>query len=431
MNKSVSLQLYEMAKTMMPAGVNSPVRAFLSVNDTPFYVEKGKGAYLYDVDGNTFVDYVASWGAIILGHAQEGLVEEIKKALEYGIGYGTCHPDEIELAGLILDAFPSMEMLRLTTSGTEATMSAIRLARGVTGKDNIIKFRGGYHGHADCLLVKAGSGPATYGLPDSLGVPADIARHTFVAEFNDIDSVKEILDENDGIACIIVEPVMANMGVIPPQNGFLTDLKDICTKEGILLIFDEVITGFRMAYGGAQSVFGIEPDITCLGKIIGGGFPVGAYGGRREIMKHLAPRGGVYQAGTLAGNRIGVRAGIYVLNYLKRNRHIYDNIKVMIEGLREKVLEMAEKWGVPYRINHVTGMFTGLFSDHDVVDYRSAIESDRRLYEIFFKSMLEEGIFFAPSQFEAAFLTASHGIKELEKAIEAYDKCFSQIKRLS
>ncbi len=425
-----SEELYEKARHCIPCGVNSPVRAFLSVNDKPFYVDRAKGAYLYDVDGNRYLDYVESWGAILLGHADDGLVREIRTAVGNGTSFGACHPYEVELANLIIGAFPSIEFVRLTNSGTEATMSAIRLARGVKEKAGVIKFRGCYHGHVDSLLVKAGSGLATYGVPDSAGIPADLAKHTYVAEFNHIETLSKIVKENKDIACLILEPIMGNMGVILPEKGFLEDVADLCAKNGIILIFDEVITGFRVAYGGAQELYGIKPDLTCLGKIIGGGFPIGAFGGTREIMEKIAPEGGVYQAGTLSGNPIAVRAGIYTLKRLKE-KDWYADLRDLLDRLGRGVMEIAEKEKIPYKINGITSMFTGFFSTKDVHDYESAAASDRRLYEIFFKEMLKEGLFFAPSQFEAGFLTLAYGTDEMEKTLDAYRKVFKKVKDLS
>jgi glutamate-1-semialdehyde 2,1-aminomutase len=423
-NREQSEALFKKANNLIPGGVNSPVRAFKSVNDVPFYVKRAKGAYLYDVDGNEYLDYVSSWGAIILGHADEGIIDTIKKAVEEGTSYGACHPSEIEIAQLIVDAFPSIELIRLTSSGTEATMSAIRLARGFTGKKGVIKFRGCYHGHVDSLLVKAGSGLATFGMPDSGGVPEDLAKYTYVAEFNRIDTVKIIVQEHQDIACLILEPIMGNMGVILPDNNFLKEVEDLCRTSGILLICDEVITGFRVTYGGAQHLYGIDPDITCLGKIIGGGFAIGAFGGKRRIMETLAPIGGTYQAGTLSGNPVAVRAGIYTLQYLRDHKEIYAQMSQRIGAAQESILGMAVKYGIPYRINFTTGMFTGFFSEHDVHDYESAVLCDLKAYETFFKLMLQEGIFFAPSQFEASIITLCHKEKEIQKTIESYDKVF-------
>jgi glutamate-1-semialdehyde 2,1-aminomutase len=428
MNREKSHTLFEAAKKLIPAGVNSPVRAFRSVGSEPFYVKRGKGSYLFDVDGNQYLDYVASWGAIILGHAHDGLTEVIQSALQEGTSFGACHPYEIEIARLICEAFPSMERIRLVSSGTEATMSAIRLARGFTRKDGIIKFRGCYHGHVDSLLVKAGSGLATFGIPDSRGVPEDLAKHTYVAEFNHLESVQAITEKTDDIACVILEPIMGNMGVILPEEGFLQGVREICSAKGILLIFDEVITGFRVAFGGAQSLYNIRPDLTCLGKIIGGGFPIGAFGGKKEIMEKVSPLGDVYQAGTLSGNPIATRAGVYVLGYLKEHRDIYEVLRKRGDALKSGMLACARKYRIPYTINSATGMFTGFFAEGDVHDYDTANASDRKAYEKYFKGMLEEGIFFAPSQFEAAFLNLSYGDDELAKTLDACEKVFQDFK---
>jgi glutamate-1-semialdehyde 2,1-aminomutase len=424
MIREKSAALFNKATDLIPGGVNSPVRAFKSVNDIPFYVKKAKGAYLYDVDGNEYLDYVSSWGAIILGHADEGLVHAIKSAVEDGTSYGACHPSEIEIAQLIVDAFPSIDLVRLTSSGTEATMSAVRLARGFTKKQGIIKFRGCYHGHVDSLLVKAGSGLETFGMPDSGGVPEDLAKHTYVAEFNHIETVNRIVNEQKDIACLIIEPIMGNMGVILPDKDFLKDVQEICHKSGILLICDEVITGFRVAYGGAQHIYGINPDITCLGKIIGGGFAIGAFGGKRKIMEALAPLGDIYQAGTLSGNPVAVRAGIYTLQYLRDHKENYDQMNQRIETAKESILGIARTHNIPYRINSTTGMFIGFFSERDVNDYESATVCDRKAYERFFKLMLDEGIFFAPSQFEASIVTLCHKEKEIFRTVESYEKVF-------
>ena len=430
MERTRSEALYDEATTLIPGGVNSPVRAFLSVDAKPFYVARAKGSSLFDVDGNEYLDFVSSWGAIMLGHADEGLVREAQAAVLDGTSFGACHPYEPALARLIVGAFPSMEMVRLTSSGTEATMSAIRVARGATGKPGIIKFRGCYHGHVDSLLVKAGSGLATYGVPDSKGIPDDLARHTYVAEFNHIDTVRRIVKERGDIACLITEPVMGNMGVILPQKGFLEALRDLCDTHRIILIFDEVITGFRIAYGGAQEMYGLRADLTCLGKIIGGGFPIGAFGGRRDLMERLAPLGDIYQAGTLSGNPVAVRAGIHTLSRLKEGEP-YGRLRTTLAGLGTEVRKIAEKLGVPFTINGVTSMFTGFFSHGDVVDYETAVASDRRLYGAFFRAMLDEGIFFAPSQYEAAFLTLAHDDKAVGKTLEAYERVFRKIKTLS
>jgi glutamate-1-semialdehyde 2,1-aminomutase len=430
MTRTKSEQLYKDAISLIPAGVNSPVRAFLSVHEKPFYVDHAKGSYLFDVDGNTYLDYVSSWGAIILGHADDGLGSEIAEAVSKGTSYGACHPYEPVLAKLIVEAFPSIELLRLTSSGTEATMSAIRLARGATGRPGVIKFNGCYHGHVDSLLVKAGSGLATYGVPDSKGIPDDLARHTHIGEFNRVDTVREILKVHKDIACLIIEPVMGNMGVVLPDKGFLYDVRQLCDEHQVLLIFDEVITGFRIAYGGAQELYGIRPDLTCLGKIIGGGFPIGAFGGRKDIMENLAPLGEVYQAGTLSGNPVAVRAGAYVLRRL-RDLNPYEGFRKRLQALGQGVSEIARREGISYRLNALTSMFTGFFSQKDVVDYETAAAADRQLYEVFFKSMLDEGIFFAPSQFEAAFLTLTYDDRAFDHTLSAFERVFRRIKELS
>lgn len=427
MNRENSEYLYRNAKKIIPGGVNSPVRAFKSVNDTPFYVKKGDGAYLIDEDENKYLDYVMSWGAIILGHAHRGLIEKVKDTISSGTSFGACHKYEIELAKRIVNAFPSIDKVRLTSSGTEATMSAIRLARGYTGKENIIKFRGCYHGHVDALLVKGGSGLATFGIPDSKGITSDCARHTYVADFNNIDSVYNIIKNDKNIACVIIEPIMGNIGVILPDKVFLRELQSVCNENEILLIFDEVITGFRVTYGGAQHLFNIKPDMTCLGKIIGGGFPIGAFGGRGDIMDMLAPEGSVYQAGTLSGNPVAVSAGIYILDFLKENQSIYKQMDNFLTTLEKDVITLASTYRLPYRINKITGMWTGFFTNIDVCNYQTAINSDRLLYEHFFKLMLEEGIFFAPSPFECAFLSLSHREDELNHTLKAYEKVFKKL----
>ncbi len=428
MNREKSRALYEAAQRMIPAGVNSPVRAFRSVGSEPFYVRRGKGAYLFDVDGNAYLDYVASWGAIILGHAHDGLNEIIRTAVEEGTSFGACHPHEIELAELIRETFPSMERVRLVSSGTEATMSAVRIARGFTGKNGIIKFRGCYHGHVDSLLVKAGSGLATFGIPDSKGIPEDLAKHTHVAEFNHLESIEAITKKNEDIACVILEPIMGNMGVIPPEESFLKGIREICASQDILLIFDEVITGFRVHFGGAQALYGIRPDMTCLGKIIGGGFPIAAFGGRKEIMEKVAPLGDVYQAGTLSGNPIATRAGVYVLRYLKDHPDLYEGLRRQGDMLKTGMLACARKYGVPLAINSTTGMFTSFFTEGEVRDYEGANGANRKVYETFFQGMLEEGIFFAPSQFEAAFLTLFHNDNETAKTLDACEKVFKTMR---
>jgi len=403
----------------MPGGVNSPVRAFKAVGGTPFFVAKGEGCYLWDVDGNRFVDFVCSWGPLILGHAHPEVVAAVKEAVERGTTYGAPTELEVALAEKIQQAFPSMEMLRLVNSGTEATMSAIRAARGYTGRKKIVKFEGCYHGHADYLLVKAGSGAATFGIPDSAGVPEGTAQDTIVLPYNDIEAFNKTMDAmGEEIAAVIVEPIAGNMGVVLPKPEFLAALRQQTEKHGVVLIFDEVITGFRVAYGGAQSLYGIKPDMTCLGKIVGGGFPLAAYGGRKEIMQTVAPLGPVYQAGTLSGNPVAVTAGLKTLEILERDNP-YPELERRTKQLTQVISEAAKEAGVPVQINQIASMFTVFFTDQPVVDYASARRSDTQRYARFFHALLERGVYFPPSQFEAAFLSTAHDDEALSFAQEA------------
>jgi len=403
----------------MPGGVNSPVRAFKAVGGTPFFVARGEGCYLWDVDGNRFVDFVCSWGPLILGHAHPEVVAAVKEAVERGTTYGAPTELEVALAEKIQQAFPSMEMLRLVNSGTEATMSAIRAARGYTGRKKIVKFEGCYHGHADYLLVKAGSGAATFGIPDSAGVPEGTAQDTIVLPYNDIEAFNKTMDAmGEEIAAVIVEPIAGNMGVVLPKPEFLAALRQQTEKHGIVLIFDEVITGFRVAYGGAQSLYGIKPDLTCLGKIVGGGFPLAAYGGRKEIMQTVAPLGPVYQAGTLSGNPVAVTAGLKTLEILERDNP-YPELERRTKQLTQVISEAAKEAGVPVQINQIASMFTVFFTDQPVVDYASARRSDTQRYARFFHALLERGVYFPPSQFEAAFLSTAHDDEALSFAQEA------------
>jgi glutamate-1-semialdehyde 2,1-aminomutase len=403
----------------MPGGVNSPVRAFKAVGGTPFFVARGEGCYLWDVDGNRFIDFVCSWGPLILGHAHPEVVAAVKEAVERGTTYGAPTELEVALAEKIQQAFPSMEMLRLVNSGTEATMSAIRAARGYTGRKKIVKFEGCYHGHADYLLVKAGSGAATFGIPDSAGVPEGTAQDTIVLPYNDIEAFNKTMDAmGEEIAAVIVEPIAGNMGVVLPKPEFLAALRQQTEKRGIVLIFDEVITGFRVAYGGAQSLYGIKPDMTCLGKIVGGGFPLAAYGGRKEIMQTVAPLGPVYQAGTLSGNPVAVTAGLKTLEILERDNP-YPELERRTKQLTQVISEAAKEAGVPVQINQIASMFTVFFTDQPVVDYASARRSDTQRYARFFHALLERGVYFPPSQFEAAFLSTAHDDEALSFAQEA------------
>jgi glutamate-1-semialdehyde 2,1-aminomutase len=414
-----SESLFERAQRVIPGGVNSPVRAFRGVGGTPFFVAQAEGARIVDVDGRQYIDFLGSWGPLILGHAAGAVVEAVTEATRRGTSYGAPTAGEVDLADAISRAVPSMEMLRLVSSGTEAAMSAIRLARGATGRDVIVKFDGCYHGHADSLLVKAGSGGATFGVPDSLGVPAPLAALTVALPFNDLDAVRAAFAAHpEGVAAVIVEPVAGNMGVVPPAPGFLEGLREVCTRHGSLLVFDEVITGFRVAHGGAQARYGVRPDLTCLGKIIGGGLPVGAYGGSRELMSRVAPLGQVYQAGTLSGNPLAVAAGLATLRALEREG-VYERLEALGARLEADIAAAARAAGVPLTVNRVGSMLTAFFTEGPVTDYASARRADTARYARFFHAMLERGVFLAPSQFEAAFVSLAHGEKDLDEAARA------------
>lgn len=407
--------------------MNSPVRAFRSVGGQPRFIKRAKGSRLYDVDGNTYIDYILSWGPMILGHAPSSVISAIKTAAGQGTSYGAPTELEVQLARQIRIAFPSMEKVRLVSSGTEAVMSAIRVARGFTRRDNILKFEGCYHGHSDYLLAKAGSGLATLGIPDSLGVPADFAKHTLTAPYNDISALRHIVKEHGKrLACIIVEPIAGNMGVVPPSQEFLQGLRTLTTENDILLIFDEVISGFRVAYGGAQALYGIKPDLTVLGKIIGGGLPVGAYGGRNDIMDLIAPSGPVYQAGTLSGNPLAVSAGLATLQQL-RAKGIYKNLDARAATLAKGIGEAAKKFGITLTQTRVGSMLTSFFTPGPVVDWNSAKRSDTKRYGQFFHLMLDQGIYLAPSQFEAAFLSTAHTNADIEKTIRAAHTAFKNL----
>ena len=420
-----SKELYERAKVHIPGGVNSPVRAFRAVNRTPRFMESAKGDRIIDADGNEYIDYVCSWGPGILGHAHPQVIKKVMDSCENGLTFGAPTEKEVILAELISELIPSMEVSRLVSSGTEAVMSAIRAARGFTGRDKIVKFRGCYHGHSDSLLVKAGSGALTTSVPDSAGVPKDDTKNTLVAEYNDKDSVQKLFDENkDQIAAVIVEPVAANMGLVLPEEGFLEFLREITKDHGSLLIFDEVITGFRLAFGGAAEYFGVTPDLVTYGKIIGAGMPVGAYGGRREIMELVSPVGKVYQAGTLSGNPIAMAAGLTQLKYLYDHQEIYKDLEKKGERLyggMEKIL--AEK-GLPYHVNHASSLGSLFFTEQEVVDYTSAKSADIKAFSEYFKGMLAQGIHLAPSQFEAMFLSVAHTDEIIDRTLEAVGNCF-------
>ncbi|MCL6588627.1 MAG: glutamate-1-semialdehyde 2,1-aminomutase [Firmicutes bacterium] len=427
METRTSARLFEEAQKYIPGGVNSPVRAFRAVGGKPLFITRGRGAYIWDADDNRFIDYVGSWGPLILGHAHPIVVNAICKTAERGLSFGATTEGEIELAKLIISAVPSIEMVRLVSSGTEAVMSAVRVARGYTGRDKIVKFEGGYHGHADSLLAKAGSGLATFGIPDSAGVPASITSDTIVLPYNDIDAVRMLLESiGREIACIIVEPVAGNMGVVLPKENYLADLRELTHKYGIVLIFDEVITGFRLAYGGAQELYDVIPDLTTLGKIIGGGLPIGAYGGRQEIMEKVAPLGPVYQAGTLSGNPIAVAAGIETLRIL-RDENPYSTIEKRTSRLADSLAEAAENCGIDVAINQIGSMLTVFFTNENVIDYTTAKTSDTHRYATFFQAMLEEGIYLAPSQFEAAFVSAAHTDEDIVKTIEASKRAMCKL----
>jgi glutamate-1-semialdehyde 2,1-aminomutase len=422
-----SIKLFEEAQRLIPGGVNSPVRAFRSVGGQPRFIERAKGARLYDVDGNAYIDYVLSWGPMILGHASPAVIGAIKKAAGRGTSYGAPTELEVELARDIHAAVPSMEKIRLVSSGTEAVMSAIRVARGFTKRDGILKFEGCYHGHSDYLLAKAGSGMMTLGIPDSLGVPADFAKHTFTTPYNDIRSVQQILREKGKqIACIIVEPIAGNMGVVPPAPDFLPALRQLTLDNDSLLIFDEVISGFRVHYGGAQALYGITPDLTVLGKIIGGGLPVGAYGGRKEIMDLIAPVGPVYQAGTLSGNPLAVTAGLATLKQL-RAKNLYKKLEERSAALAEGIGKEAKRANIPLVQHRVGSMMTSFFASEPIVDWNSAKRSDTKRYGQFFHQMLQQGVYLAPSQFEAAFLSTAHSSADVERTIRAARVAFKAL----
>ncbi|SRR6266404_5744317 len=411
--------LFKRAQQMIPGGVNSPVRAFRAVGRTPLFIREAAGARITDADGNSYIDYVGSWGPMILGHAPYVVIEAIREAAARGTSYGAPTELEVELAGEIISAFPSIERVRLTSSGTEAAMSAIRLARGFTGRDRIVKFEGCYHGHSDSLLVKAGSGLATFGTPDSAGVPADFARNTVVVPYNDAEALNHTFEEQGiGIACVIIEPVAGNIGCVSPDPGYLEAVREIASRHGALLIFDEVITGFRLAYGGAQQVYGIKPDLTCLGKIIGGGLPVGAFGGRADVMEQIAPLGPVYQAGTLSGNPLAVTAGLAILKLL-RDSNPYEELERRSAKLAQGLRNAAAEAGIPSTVNRVGSMLTAFFTEGPVTDWPSAKQSDAERYGRFFRAMLEEGVYLAPSQFECAFVSLAHNDELIERTIEA------------
>ena len=420
MQRDTSSALMQRALKTIPGGVNSPVRAFKGVGGDPIFFADAKGAYLYDVDDNEYIDYIGSWGPMILGHNFAPTVQAVTEQAQRALSFGAPTELEILLAEKITTLVPSMEQVRMVNSGTEATMSAIRLARGFTGRDMIVKFSGCYHGHSDSLLVKAGSGVLTLGLPNSPGVPESLAQHTLTAPFNDAQAIETLMATyGDQVACIIVEPIAGNMGCIPPQAGYLESLKDLCQQHGAVLIFDEVMTGFRVAPGGAQELYGIQPDLTTLGKIVGGGLPVGAFGGRADIMNCIAPAGPVYQAGTLSGNPLAMAAGLTTLNHLTDD--VYATMTVATQALVDGMLALAAKHGIALCENHVCGMFSFFFGQDSVRNYEDVAESNVDQFNAFFHAMLDQGIYLAPSAFEAGFLSAQHGTEEIQKTLAAAD----------
>ena len=424
-----SSTLFNEAKNYIPGGVNSPVRAFQGVGGEPIYFERGEGAYLYDVDGNAYIDYVGSWGPMILGHSNPFIVDAVRIELDKGLGFGAPTEIETSLAKKICQLMPSIELVRMVSSGTEATMSAIRLARGYTKRDKIVKFEGCYHGHSDSLLVKAGSGALTLGVPTSPGVPSDLAKHTLVLEYNNLDSVKALFSKmGEEVGCIIVEPVAGNMNCIPPKEGFLQGLRKLCDDYGSVLIFDEVMTGFRVALGGAQAYYRVKPDLTTLGKVIGGGLPVAAFGGRREIMNQIAPLGPIYQAGTLSGNPLSMASGLAMLSILEADDSFYQNLSDSTEYLVNGIVAAASTSNISMTSNNVGGMF-GLFfsSEEEVTNFSQASNCDIELFKKFYKSMIKQGVYFAPSAYECGFLSAAHGKNELDETINAALTAFSEL----
>ena len=419
MNKEISSTLYSSAKEVMPGGVNSPVRAFNAVGGEPLFIKSGKGSQIIDVDGNIFIDYVASWGPLIFGHAHPRVVEAIIRQAELGTSYGASTELEIELAEKVVSAIPSVEVVRMVNSGTEAVMSALRLARGITGRDKIIKFEGCYHGHADSLLVKAGSGLVSLGIPECPGIVSSLAEKTLNLSYNDAKGVRDLFErEGKNIAALIVEPIAGNMGVIPPIPGFLQTLREETKKAGALLIFDEVISGLRVSLGGAQKLFGITPDITCMGKIIGGGLPVGAYGASKEVMDHISPVGSIYQAGTLSGNPLAMAAGNVILDLLSEPR-VYELLEEKSKKLCDGFEKNTQELGISAQFTRVGSMFSMFFTDQTVTNFESVKTCDTKFFQSYFNGLLEEGIYIAPSQFEAGFMSAIHSDKEIEQTIDA------------
>jgi glutamate-1-semialdehyde 2,1-aminomutase len=422
-----SAALFAQAQQIIPGGVNSPVRAYKSVNLQPPFIQRAAGSHVYDVDGNEYIDYVGSWGPMILGHAHPQVVAAVQEAAASGCSFGAPTEREVRLAELIIGAFPSIEMVRMVNSGTEATMSAIRLARGFTGRDMILKFAGCYHGHADSLLVKAGSGAMTFGVPDSPGVPADLAKYTLTVPFNDLAAVRQALEQHPGqVACVILEPAVGNMGLVRPEDGFLEGLREVTRQHDTLLIFDEVMTGFRVAYGGVQTLYNIDPDLTTLGKVIGGGLPVGAYGGKRHIMERMSPLGPIYQAGTLSGNPLAMAAGITTLEIL-RQAPPYDHLTERTQYLMTETARAAQQCGIPVYTTALGSMFTVFFSTRPVRNFDDASGCDVPTFRRYFASMLQAGIYLAPSQFEAGFLSTAHTDDDLDATLQAGAAAFKAL----
>ena len=429
MNLTKSKKLFERAVSVIPGGVNSPVRACKSVGAEPIFIKNAEGCLVLDADGNRYIDYIGSWGPLILGHRHPAVIKAITSVLERGTSFGAPIDLEVQLAEMVIDAVPSVEMLRMVNSGTEATMSAIRLARGVSQRDIVIKFDGCYHGHADTLLVAAGSGVATLGIPGSPGVPESVAKHTLSLPYNDVECIKNVMEEQgEKVACIIVEPVAGNMGLVQPAEGFLETLRQLCDRYGSVLIFDEVMTGFRVAYGGAQTLYGVYPDLSCFGKIIGGGMPVGAYGGKLELMNHVAPQGSIYQAGTLSGNPVAMAAGIATLEQIRKDG-FYDALDQRAGLLLDGLEQAAEKAAIPVQAKRVGSMLGFFFNDREVKNFDDAKTSDLDRFTIFYNGLRQNGIYIAPSQFEALFLSAAHEAEHIETTIRAAESVLNELKR--
>ncbi|SNS46206.1 glutamate-1-semialdehyde 2,1-aminomutase [Anaerovirgula multivorans] len=432
MNLEKSKKLFEEAKAVMPGGVNSPVRAFSSVKMDPLFLKKGEGTYIYDEDGNKYIDYVGSWGPLILGHCHPEVMKNLKEVVELGTSFGAPTEIETRMAQLIVEAIPSIEMIRMVNSGTEATMTALRLARGYTGRSKIVKFNGNYHGHSDSLLIKAGSGLLTHGVPNSPGVPEDVVKNTITARYNDIENIEEIFKTyGKDIAAVIVEPVAGNMGVVPMTQSFADRLRSITEEYSSVLIFDEVMTGFRVAFKGAQSLYNITPDLTCYSKIIGGGLPVGAFGGKKEIMSMMSPIGPVYQAGTLSGNPLAMMAGYTTLKILRDNPEIYEELDRKAEMLEKGLKKHVETLGIKASFNRVGAMLCMFFTDQEVENFEAAVTSDTEKYAVYFKEMLKRGVYLAPSQFEATFINAAMRYEDIEKTLEAAYHALEEVKRLA